>query len=78
MTNFGPTATVVISHGGILSSDKGLAYSTGLTNPIVLSGGSLATQGASMDYSGGVTVNSGTSFIGDYAGSAGSITLGAP
>ncbi len=39
------SGTVDINCGGILSSDKGNAYSTGITNPIVLTGGSLATQG---------------------------------
>ena len=65
------SGTVDINYGGILSSDKGNAYSTGINNPIVLSGGSLATQGASMNYSGGVAVSTGTtSYIGDYSGGA--------
>jgi autotransporter-associated beta strand protein len=73
---FGPTATVIINAGGILSSDKGNTYSTGIPNPIVLSGGTLSTQGASMNYSGPVTIASGfSSALGDYSGSTGGFTV---
>ena len=48
-----------------------------LVNPFVLNGGSLATQGVSVDYSGPLTITGGTtSYLGDYVNGAGTITLG--
>jgi fibronectin-binding autotransporter adhesin len=76
---FGNAASVVINAGGILQADKNTG-SNGvpslLSTPIVLNGGTLTTQGATMNYTGSVTVNSNlTSYIGTASGSPGLQTL---
>jgi autotransporter-associated beta strand protein len=64
---FGPTATVTINPGGMLSADAGNTSPSTLANALILNGGTLCTQSVSMNYSGSVTVNPGTAVrIGEY------------
>jgi fibronectin-binding autotransporter adhesin len=56
----GNAASVVIGPMGSLSADAGSTSPSLLANPLVLNGGTLATQGVNMNYSGPVTANNGT------------------
>ncbi|MBN8461065.1 MAG: autotransporter-associated beta strand repeat-containing protein [Verrucomicrobia bacterium] len=60
------TAGIKINTGGLLASDGGSTAPSTLSNAIELSGGTLATQGAAMTYTGNITSNGGTiqSFVG--------------
>jgi fibronectin-binding autotransporter adhesin len=54
------TGTITINAKGILSADLGNGTPIPLANNIVLNGGALDTQSASMTYSGSVTLSAGT------------------
>jgi fibronectin-binding autotransporter adhesin len=56
----GSGGTVTINAGGILSSDTGNGTPVAVTNPIILNGGFLGTQGATLTYSGPITLNAST------------------
>jgi fibronectin-binding autotransporter adhesin len=73
---FGNAASVVIGPFGSLSADAGTTSPSLLPNPLVLNGGTLATQGVNMTYSGPVTANSGTiNYVGWANNGSGSVTL---
>ena len=56
----GSGGTVTINAGGILSSDLGNGTPVAVTNPIILNGGFVGTQGATLIYSGSITLNAST------------------
>jgi fibronectin-binding autotransporter adhesin len=54
------TGTLTINTGGILTADNGGTNPSTLGNPLVFNGGTLQSQSAPMNYTGSITLNTGT------------------
>ena len=71
------TGTITVNSGGILTADAGTTTPSTLGNNIILNGGRLGTQGATMTYTGSVTLQA-NSYLGSPTTAVNPFTLTGP
>ena len=72
------TGTITVNGGGILTADAGATNPGTVPNNIVMNGGLLGAQGASVTYSGAITLQGGSSIGSPTSTTTGVVTLSGP